>query len=126
MKKFTLHASLITALLVAAAVPISASYAASTQALPQVAQATDRTAGDSALNAGMTIKDTTITNKVKAALEADRQSAGLGIDVTTTQGVVVVRGTVPNNDASHHVIELISSVDGVQDVRNELKIQGAS
>lgn len=72
---------------------------------------------------GQFIDDTTLTTKVKAALLADKAVSGLSIQVTTTQGVVVLTGDVASDTERKHAGDLASSVQGVKAVKNELKIK---
>lgn len=72
---------------------------------------------------GQYIDDTTLTTKVKAALLADKAVSGLSIQVTTTQGVVVLTGDVASDTERMRAAELASAVQGVKAVKNELKIK---
>jgi len=77
-------------------------------ATPPVAQATD----------------TTITAKVKAALLEDKRLSALQIDVSTSEGVVVLKGNVPSADSAQQVTQVASAVPGVKSIRSELKVAG--
>jgi len=68
--------------------------------------------------------DTAITSKVKAALQDDKRLATLQIDVSTTDGVVVLKGNVPSADNVQQAVQLASAVPGVKNIRNELKVAG--
>jgi len=70
--------------------------------------------------------DSTITSKVRAAINSDQRASALKINVSTNQGTVVLKGTVPSVDLSAYLLQLVASVEGVRDVRNELKIKGSS
>ena len=70
--------------------------------------------------------DAWITTKVKSSLIADDLGRGLGLNVTTKNGVVNLDGSVPNADARDHVKDLASRIEGVKSVNTaELKVQSA-
>jgi osmotically-inducible protein OsmY len=46
------------------------------------------------------------------------------IQVASDGGVVVLRGTVPDDHERRHAESLVRLTPGVREVRNELKIQG--
>lgn len=114
MKNRKLNA-ILTAVALFSSVVITAAYAADPAATNQ-----------SAAELGGVVDDTTITGKVKAAISADRQVSALKIEVNTKQGVVVLSGTVPNAGVSDHVLQLVASIEGVRDVKNQLKISSTS
>jgi hyperosmotically inducible protein len=60
--------------------------------------------------------DTWITTKVKSKIMADSMSRGFDVHVETTNGVVILRGTLANHDAIAHVKDLAETVDGVKSV----------
>ena len=67
--------------------------------------------------------DTWITTKVKSEITADSVSKGFDVSVTTTHGVVVLKGTLANQDAIDHVKDLAEKVNGVKSVdTSSLKI----
>ena len=66
--------------------------------------------------------DAVVTSKVKAALLEDKQASALKINVSTTDGVVVLKGSIPSAEAAQHVIQVASAVPGVKDIKNELKL----
>lgn len=66
--------------------------------------------------------DTAITAKVKAALMEDKHLATLQIDVSTSDGVVLLKGSVPNAESSQQVAQRAATVPGVKNIRNELKV----
>lgn len=66
--------------------------------------------------------DTAITAKVKAALMEDKRLATLQVDVSTSEGVVLLKGNVPNADSAQQVAQLAATVPGVKSIRNELKV----
>ncbi|MFI4939721.1 MAG: BON domain-containing protein, partial [Burkholderiales bacterium] len=72
---------------------------------------------------GVAIDDMLITSKVKAAINADRQLSTLRIDIKTNQGIVVVSGTVPTAALNAQLLQLVAAIEGVRNVKNELRIQ---
>lgn len=66
--------------------------------------------------------DAEITSKVKTALTKDQKLAATPIDVTTTDGVVVLKGKIATAESAEQAIKLASGVPGVKDVRSELKL----
>ena len=67
-----------------------------------------------------------ITTMVKAALVEDKQVQALKISVTTKQGVVKMSGTVPNAEVGKRALQLAAGVQGVKDVKSELKLKAKS
>ncbi len=67
--------------------------------------------------------DSWITTKVKSEIMADSVSKGFDVSVTTTHGVVVLKGNLANQDAIDHVKDLTEKVKGVKSVdTSSLKI----
>ena len=67
--------------------------------------------------------DSWITTKVKSELMADSVSKGFDVSVTTTHGVVVLKGNLASQDAIDHVKDLTEKVKGVKSVdTSSLKI----
>ena len=78
-----------------------------------------------AANAAAAVPDETITSSAKAALSADAQAATLPVKVATKQGVVVLSGDVPSAEAGDRVVQIVASVSGVKEIKNELKVKAA-
>lgn len=78
------------------------------------------------VNAGATaaapVSDATLKTDVQSALTADKQASTLKLDVKSVDGVVVLKGAVPSTKAATYVIQLASSVQGVKEVKSELKV----
>lgn len=66
--------------------------------------------------------DPLITTRVKLALMAARDVPGLGVNVDSTDGVVTLFGTVPDDATKRRAESLAASVGGVVRVQNELQI----
>ena len=62
------------------------------------------------------VSDSWITTKVKSEMLADSMSKGFEVSVKTIHGVVVLSGTLPNQDAIDHVKDIAKGVDGVKSV----------
>ena len=75
-------------------------------------------------SAGQVVDDTVITSKVKAALLADPDIAGLKISVDTAKGKVTLKGEVKSLALWRKAESLARGVDGVQAVNNQLVITG--
>ena len=60
--------------------------------------------------------DSWITTKVKSDIMADSMSKGFDVHVKTMNGVVMLKGTLPNKDAIAHVKDLAEKVKGVKSV----------
>jgi hyperosmotically inducible protein len=67
------------------------------------------------------VKDSYITAKVKAELIADRDTHADHIHVTTRHGIVTLRGVVKSTAEKDKAKEDAMKIDGVREVRNELK-----
>jgi hyperosmotically inducible periplasmic protein len=75
-------------------------------------------------SAGQVVDDTVITSKVKAALLADPDIAGLKINVDTSKGKVTLKGEVKSMALWRKAESLAKGVEGVKDVDNQLVITG--
>src|SRR5579859_6208082 len=62
------------------------------------------------------VSDTWITAKVKSDILADSACKGFDVNVATTHGVVVLKGSLANQDAIDHVKGIAEKVDGVKSV----------
>lgn len=67
--------------------------------------------------------DATITARVKTALLNDQQVSAAKIDVSTTNGVVTMSGTVRSKAEEARAIEVARQTPGVKDVVSKLKTQ---
>ena len=62
------------------------------------------------------MSDSWITAKVKSAILADNVGNGVDVSVETMYGVVVLTGTLPNQNAIDHVKNIARRVDSVKSV----------
>jgi hyperosmotically inducible protein len=67
--------------------------------------------------------DARISTAVQAKYYADDRIHGHRIDVDAQDGVVTLRGTVPDASAKEHAVTLARTVDGVTDVKDELQVR---
>jgi osmotically-inducible protein OsmY len=73
---------------------------------------------------GRTRADGAITAEVKTKLATEKVSTLMKVDVDTRQGVVHLTGTVDDERMRERASEIARRVDGVRDVRNDLKVKG--
>lgn len=71
-----------------------------------------------------TTTDAGITAKVKVALAADELVKARNIDVDTVRGVVALNGTVNSMAEKERAISLARNVQGVIEVKDNLKTSG--
>ncbi len=74
---------------------------------------------------GRTYQEAEADNRITAAVNralVREQLPALAIDVQTRDGVVTLRGHVPNRDAAQRAIAVTRNVPGVREVRDELRI----
>lgn len=72
---------------------------------------------------GQYIDDTVITGKVKAALVKDPTTKASEINVETFKGAVQLSGFVSSQAAIARAVELARGVEGVQSVKNDMRIK---
>ena len=68
------------------------------------------------------VKDTTITAEVKTALKQDKEVGSSEIHVSTTAGVVTLKGKVPSPDMAAHAAQVAEQSNGVKSVNNQLMV----
>lgn len=72
--------------------------------------------------AGARLKDMSITTAVNAELAKDTELSALKINVDTSQGRVLLRGSAPSEASRERATALASRVDGVLGVDNQLTV----
>jgi osmotically-inducible protein OsmY len=72
---------------------------------------------------GEYIDDSTITTQVNAAIVKDPDAHYFKIDVTTTQGDVVLQGFVNSRDTEARLKAMIRDIKGVKSVKSLLKME---
>jgi hyperosmotically inducible protein len=80
----------------------------------------------SAAAEGGKVSDAEITASAKAALKADAQSAAMPVRINTSEGVVALTGSVTSAQAGDRVLQIVASVSGVREIKNELKVKTSS
>jgi osmotically-inducible protein OsmY len=75
---------------------------------------------------GREIKDTALTGAVKTAFELNRNLKSLPISVSTEQGIVTLRGDVPQPDSRELAEQVAAAVPEVRQVVNHLRVTGGS
>ncbi len=73
--------------------------------------------------AGEYIDDSTITAKVEATIVKDPDAHYFKIDVTTTQGDVVLQGFVNSKDTEERLMTRIREIRGVRTVKSLLRVE---
>lgn len=73
-------------------------------------------------SAGEVVDDSVLTTKVKTALIADPVTKARQINVETYRGVVQLGGFVDTADEKAQATKVASSVGGVKEVRNDLRV----
>ena len=72
------------------------------------------------------IDDLALTGKVKSALIAEPNLSSLPIDVEAEKGVVTLNGKVTSDSDREKVVSLVSSLEGVKAVKNNLAVASSS
>ena len=88
----------------------------------QVGSDTAAAAKDAYHGTERVIKDTTITAEVKTALARDKKVSSSGIHVTTTAGLVTLKGNVSSPEMAQHAGQVAGQTSGVVRVRNQLTV----
>src|ERR1700690_4215335 len=73
--------------------------------------------------AGEYIDDSTITTQVNVVIVKDPDAHYLKIDVTTTQGDVVLTGFVNSRETEERLVAKIRQIKGVKSVKSLLKVE---
>ena len=73
--------------------------------------------------AGEYIDDSTITTKINLMIVKDPDAQYFKIDVTTTQGDVVLQGFVNKSDTEDRLVKKIKDIRGVKSVKSLLRIE---
>jgi osmotically-inducible protein OsmY len=94
--------------------------------LKQAGSDTAAAAEDAYHGTKIEVKDTTITTKVKTAMHGDQTMKGTEIHVSTSAGVVTLKGQVSSREIADHAADVASRVEGVKHVDNQLMVSSAS
>ncbi|KVE91525.1 BON domain-containing protein [Burkholderia vietnamiensis] len=85
--------------------------------------AASSSASSSHSSTGTKIHDATITTKAKAELVGTSGLSAADIHVKTRRGVVMLTGSVPDEQQRGQAADVVRKIDGVRDVRNQLTIR---
>ncbi|MGA3229874.1 MAG: BON domain-containing protein [Candidatus Binatus sp.] len=102
--------------------PASQSMHQAGDKVEQVGSDTAGAAKDAYHGTERVIKDTTITAEVKTALARDKNVSSSGIHVTTTAGVVTLKGNVSSREMARHAGQVAGQTNGVARVNNQLMV----
>ena len=102
--------------------PASQSMHQAGDKVEQVGSDTAGAAKDAYHGTERVIKDTTITAEVKTALARDKNVSSSGIHVTTTAGVVTLKGNVSSREMAQHAGQVAGQTNGVARVNNQLMV----
>ena len=80
------------------------------------ASMTGRTAGEH-------IDDATITTKVNAIIVKDADAQYLKIDVSSSEGNVILSGFIHDRKAEDRIVAKIRQIKGVKSVKSNLKVE---
>ncbi|RQS14897.1 BON domain-containing protein [Burkholderia sp. Bp8998] len=106
-----------------------AAATACTVVAPDVFAAGDDAATSSSMSSsthsstGTKIHDATITTKAKAELVGTSGLSAGDIHVKTRHGIVMLTGSVPDEQQRAQAVGVVRKIDGVQDVRDQLTIR---
>ncbi|RQZ05938.1 BON domain-containing protein [Burkholderia sp. Bp9031] len=106
-----------------------AAAAACTVVAPNVFGAGDDGTASSSMSSsthsstGTKIHDATITTKAKAELVGTSGLSAGDIHVKTRHGIVMLTGSVPDEQQRTQAVGVVRKIDGVQDVRDQLTIR---
>jgi hyperosmotically inducible protein len=70
------------------------------------------------------VDDASITARVKTTLLNDSQLNATKIDISTSNGVVTMTGSVRSQSEQERAIQLARQVNGVRDVKANLRVAG--
>lgn len=68
------------------------------------------------------LTDSAITARVNAQLAADPKLSALQINVDTSEGRVLLRGTAPDFSSRERATQMASAIDGVKSVDNQIVV----
>jgi len=121
----------ITAVLLAAVVPVAACNYAYSDKDASDSRATTTPAGDSAVATSGTlpargvVDDSTVTSRIQAKFFLDQTIKGRRIDVDTHGGIVTLRGDVASDNERAQALLLARTTDGVERVEDALTVNAA-
>jgi osmotically-inducible protein OsmY len=75
-------------------------------------------------SAGRYLDDAAMTANVNTVIVGDRDAQYFKIDVSTTQGVVLLQGSINNRESEERLLAKIRTMRGVRSVKSELRVDG--
>jgi len=96
------------------------------QNLKQAGSDTAAAAEDVYHGTKIAVKDTAIDAKVKSALHNDQMLGSSEIHVSTSGGVVTLKGQVSSRAAADRARDIAARIEGVQRVNNQLMVVSAA
>lgn len=70
----------------------------------------------------MTFNDMAITAKIKSNFASDQMLNAMEIDIDTENGVVTLKGKVPDSNAKNRAEQIAMKTGGVKQVQNDLNV----
>jgi hyperosmotically inducible protein len=104
----------------------SDSMNAAGQSMKQAGSDTAHAAQDVYHATATAVRDTEITAKVKTALHKAHATEQSNIHVSTSAGIVTLRGSVATTDVAMQAVQVAKATEGVKQVDNELTVSGAT
>jgi osmotically-inducible protein OsmY len=89
----------------------------------KVASGVAEKAGDAAGTVGHTIKDGTLTAKIKSKMALDDHVKARAIDVDTTDSVATLSGVVASKDERKRAVQLARDTEGITRVVDKLEVK---
>lgn len=81
-------------------------------------------AGDrTSRSTGQAVDDSAVANKVKMALNADKEALGSQIEVEVFRGTVQLSGFVDSAAQARKAVQIAQSTNGVKEVRNSMLVK---
>ncbi len=77
-------------------------------------------------SAGRALDDAAMTASVNGLIVGDADARFFRIDVSTSQGAVTLRGTIPSRSAESRLVSKINTLRGVRSVTSLLRIAPAA
>ncbi len=104
---------------------ITSTLLAASLSLPLYAGDLDETAAENQADrtAGQVVDDMTIAARAKAALAQDELTSAVDIDIEVDRDEVQLNGFVDSDEERERAEEIVSNIDGVASVANNLEVQ---
>jgi osmotically-inducible protein OsmY len=92
------------------------------ESMEQAGSKTANAARDAYHGTATALRDTKITTKIKTALLNDNATRHADIHVSTSAGVVTLKGAVASTDVAARAQQLAANTEGVKEVNNKLAL----